>query len=179
MDDAGTNEETVTAASPEVEDPALREEFVAAASRFAPYVALEFGDSLFFVSTESKYGRRLFVTQGGRRLDRSLRAVRSVGLEPPGTTFVDVCANVGASTMQALQRHGFARAVEFSAHRLGTHGGLDHFAEVLSPAYTHFYDLKPSFPSSRGFEPLSALEELLGRRKDKTDLLVVRLPDAS
>jgi hypothetical protein len=66
--------------------------------------------------------------------------------------------------------------VEFSAHRFRQLGGLDAFVGAFSPTYTHFYDLKPSFPSRWGFESLSAMEELLSRRQDKTDLLVVRLP---
>ena len=271
---------------------ARRAEFAAAASQFSPYLALELDGTLFFVSTESKYGRRLFASRrlkDGRQLDRSLRALQLAGIELPGTTLVDVGANIGTTTVQALREYGFSAAlacepdpenfrilranlavngldervrafnlaisnwtgsgalvlrgrgsqthrllrageraaethpvpvttldqlaaegkfrpdrvgllwvdvegfeaevlegaqslvsqsvpivVEFSAHRFRTFGGLDAFVDVLSPSYTHFYDLKPSFPSKRGFESLSAIEELLSRREDKTDLLVVR-----
>ena len=271
-----------------------RAEFAFDAARFTPYIALEREGTIFFLSTESKYGRRLFSTQelkDGRQLGRALRALDSANLRS-GRTFIDIGANVGTSTVQALQEHGFAAGVACEAdpenfrilkanlavngldglvyavnlavsNRSGegmlrfrgrgsqTHSlirdgeaaedaisvrvttlddlaaeiglspaaaglvwvdvegfelevlegarGFLHLAvplvvefvpdryqplerlqalvEVLSPTYTHFVDLKPSSPSRRTFEPLSAIEALMTRRRDKTDILIVRLSD--
>ncbi len=275
---------------------AARAAFALEAGRFTPYVALEREGAIFFLSTESKFGRRLFSTRelkDGRQLARALRALELAGVERAGGTFVDVGANVGTSTVQALTEHGFTAGVACEAEagnfrilkanlavngvdgvvrafnlavsnrsgegvlRFRGRGSQTHYlvrdgeaaedtvavrvttlddlaaeigldpaeagllwidvegfelevlegarsflrravplvvefvpnrypgerlqalVDVLSPAYTHFVDLKPSRPARHGLEPLSTIETLLSRRRDKTDILVFRLPEPS
>ena len=93
-----------------------REQFFADAKEFTPYVAVNVGDELFFVSTEDTgVGRRVFVR--GRRKDmttlvRGLAELADRGFDQPADpVFVEVGANMGTTTVMALRRHGFATAV--------------------------------------------------------------------
>jgi FkbM family methyltransferase len=90
--------------------------FAASAGQFTPYVAVERDGALFFVSTESTYGRRLFANRqwaDDRQLDRTLRALSLADLKLGGTTFVDIGAHIGTTTIQALKRYGFTSALAF------------------------------------------------------------------
>jgi FkbM family methyltransferase len=93
-----------------------RAAFLARAASETPYVALEAdNDLLFFVSTTDRgVGRALFArrTRGDiKHLATTARLLVELGLDPSGTTFVDVGANIGTTTITAVCRHGFAGAV--------------------------------------------------------------------
>ena len=78
---------------------------------------------------------------------------------------------------RTLLRRCVPIVVEFSSvrFRAAGQGRVESFVSALSGSYTHFFDLQTAFPSKWGFEPLTATADLLTRRSDKTDLLVVRL----
>jgi FkbM family methyltransferase len=273
------------------EEREARERFALYASRFTRYLAVERGGALFFVSTRSSYGRRLFANRpwkDARQLERVDRAVRRAGIELRRTTFVDVGAHIGTSAIEALRNHGFETVVAFepeaenfrilrtnvrmngleervraynvavadsvgtrlfnvrggpgaATHSLVKEGGTgvpvsvttldrlvdegtldrlevgllwidvegaeievlegarsllgravpfviefapDRFRDsdriavlnaLVSPSYTHFFNLKPRRPLDRTFEPLDTIGEVLSRHTKKTDLLFVRL----
>ncbi|MCA1690676.1 MAG: FkbM family methyltransferase [Actinobacteria bacterium] len=67
-------------------------------------------------SDDEVIGRGVFITGGFERvyMDTALTFLKSNGRTAgPGTTFVDVGANIGTSTVDALLHFGFARAVCF------------------------------------------------------------------
>ena len=47
------------------------------------------------------------------QLDKAMLALGLAGIDPAGTTFVDIGAHVGTSTIRALRRHGLASALCF------------------------------------------------------------------
>lgn len=125
-----------------------RERFAVAASQFTPYVAVERNGALFFVGTESTYGRRLFASRrwkDDRQLDRTLRALRLADLELARRTFVDIGAHVGTSTIQALRRYGFTSALAFEPEPENFRilranlaaNGLDAFVRVFNVALSN------------------------------------------
>jgi FkbM family methyltransferase len=76
-----------------------------------PYVAIEAGDEVFLLKTDGDRLRRdLFARRWSRDMEVLARAVALLG-DRAGSTFVDVGANVGTTTVVALRRHGFVRAV--------------------------------------------------------------------
>ncbi len=65
---------------------------------------------------ESTWGRRFFADRkwkDGRQLDRALQVLELADLDVAGTTFVDIGAHLGTTTVQALRRHGFRSALAF------------------------------------------------------------------
>jgi FkbM family methyltransferase len=95
---------------------AERKRFFRGARPLTPYVSVQVKDLLFFVSTNDSLGRGLFAR--GRRqdighLERAVRLLNEYGLYRPGSTFMDVGANIGTTTVAAIRWHGFARAVAF------------------------------------------------------------------
>jgi FkbM family methyltransferase len=64
--------------------------------------------------------------------------------------------------------------VEFSPSRFRAAARVDSFIGLLSSGYTHFFNLKPHFPSERGLQPLAEIEEIPRRFETQTDLLVLR-----
>ncbi len=99
-----------------------REAFLELASRFTPFVAADCDDATFIVSTSGeKVGRSLFSAR--RRgemstLDRAVQVIRRLLGEGTlaGTTFLDVGANIGTSTVTALRSHAFSSAVACEPH---------------------------------------------------------------
>jgi FkbM family methyltransferase len=91
-----------------------RARFFSQAAGVTPYVAVEVEDALFFVSTnDRKLGRGLFARQSRNDiniLDDVLQRLGDRGFTIDGTTFIDVGANIGTTTVTALSR-GFGRAV--------------------------------------------------------------------
>jgi FkbM family methyltransferase len=101
---------------PTSEERRKREAFFDEARAYTTHVAVNDDDLLFFVETKpSRIGRDIFVR--GFRNDKAIlaKAVRRLHRRGPGlpdeAVFVDVGANIGSSTIHALRRHGFARAV--------------------------------------------------------------------
>jgi FkbM family methyltransferase len=86
------------------------------AGAFVDLIEARHEELRFLVSPhDQNVGGRLFVRGGRseiRTLGRALDSLRAAGAPvPPGTTFVDVGANIGTTTVPAVCRHGFARAV--------------------------------------------------------------------
>ncbi len=95
--------------------PAVREFFFLVAREFTPSLVADIGPIRYHVSTADRtVGREVFLTGGydDSALARVLRILRGFGGEALGAkTFVDIGANIGTSTLPAVLRHGFARAV--------------------------------------------------------------------
>jgi FkbM family methyltransferase len=91
-----------------------RQAFLRQARGVTPFVAAELDGLLLFVSTRDRLGREVFI-DGERQdmfvLERALHSLRNHGVEVRGSTFLDVGANIGTTTVTALKRHGFTRAV--------------------------------------------------------------------
>jgi FkbM family methyltransferase len=93
---------------------AARKRFFREARPLTPYVSVEVKELMFFVSTSDSLGRGLFARrrrQDFGHLERAVRLLNEHGLCRPWSTFVDVGANIGTTTVAAIRRHGFARAV--------------------------------------------------------------------
>jgi FkbM family methyltransferase len=95
---------------------AVREAFFEEAARFTPLLAVDTKYGRFAVSTSDRMvGNGLFTKQFRPEMSTVRRVIRILAAEgvlpsPKGRTFVDVGANIGTSTIVALQ-HGFARGV--------------------------------------------------------------------
>lgn len=84
--------------------------------RASPLLAAPFGSGQLLVdSHDDEIGRTVFVSGGYERwhMEAAVDHLRAVGLDPAGKHFVDVGANIGTSTVDALVRFGFSRAVCF------------------------------------------------------------------
>jgi FkbM family methyltransferase len=93
---------------------ASRRVFFNEAALVTPYVAVEVDGLMFFVATNDRLGRHLFVRRWRQDLSHLTRAVnvlREHGIHRSGSTFVDVGANIGTTTVGAVCRQDFARAV--------------------------------------------------------------------
>jgi FkbM family methyltransferase len=93
---------------------AAREEFWELATSMTPYVAAPNEEAVFVVPTEGG-GRSVFVS-GARKsefvgLARACAILEQEGRLHEPRTIVDVGAHIGTTTVPALTRHGFARAV--------------------------------------------------------------------
>jgi FkbM family methyltransferase len=93
----------------------FRKAIFSKASEFTPYLAVEAEELLFFVATDDTgVGRPLFVKrsrQDMRHLGTAVGLLAQLGLRSAESTFVDVGANIGTTTVTALRRYQFARAV--------------------------------------------------------------------
>jgi FkbM family methyltransferase len=98
-----------------------RKAFVEEAASFTPYVAVESGgggneSTLFFLPTRQKAGHDRFTKREWkekRHLQRALDALSRLGVQVPKTTFLDVGAHIGTSTITAVRRFGFRKALAF------------------------------------------------------------------
>jgi FkbM family methyltransferase len=90
-----------------------RHRFFEEAGSLTPNVAVDAGGLTFFVSTDDRLGQGLFVHRWRsdfRYLDRAVRLLGEHGLLQR-STFIDVGANIGTTTVSAIRRHGFSHAV--------------------------------------------------------------------
>jgi len=80
-----------------------------------PYLAAQHGEAVFLVSTLSGGAEKLFVQNAKRSefvcLERACAILRDAGRLTGPAAIVDVGAHIGTTTIPALTRHGFARAV--------------------------------------------------------------------
>lgn len=84
--------------------------------RASSIAAVPFGRASLLVDTsDDEIGRMVFISGGYERIYMStaLRYLTSIGITTAGTTFVDVGANIGTSTVDALVEFGFGRAIAF------------------------------------------------------------------
>lgn len=82
----------------------------------SPLVATEYGRGRILVDTnDGEIGRSVFITHEYERryMGAAVDYLKRVGGAPPGPVFVDVGANIGISTLDALLHFGFERAVCF------------------------------------------------------------------
>lgn len=105
---------------PEAEVRRRRRDYFASAAAETPFLAVETDGQTYFVSTRDVgVGRAMFVS--GRRGDQealrqALMRLEALGHKLPAErVFVEVGANIGTTTVPALCRHGFARAVAIEA----------------------------------------------------------------
>lgn len=93
---------------------ALRAALFARLGRHDPFVLAPFGPGRLVVDArDGEIGRVVFITGGYERIymETALEVLRSTtGFSAEGTTFVDVGANIGTSTVDALLAFGFGRA---------------------------------------------------------------------
>lgn len=95
---------------------ALRQLQYAVLHRTSPVLAAPFGAGELLVdSRDREIGRTVFVTGGYERwhMRAAVEHLCSMGRDPAGRLFVDVGANIGTSTVDALVHFGFGRAVCF------------------------------------------------------------------
>ena len=79
-----------------------------------------FGRAQLLIPTDDlEIGRVVFATGGYERLymARAVEEMARLGFQPAGRTFVDIGANIGTSTIDALLEFGFARAVCFEPEK--------------------------------------------------------------
>lgn len=97
---------------------AERSSFFRLSKAFTPNVVAETDYGLFFVNTsDSVIGFHLFVYGSFTdvaELDAVLRVLETLDQAPqPGSTFLDVGANIGSTCIAAVRRFGFAHAIAF------------------------------------------------------------------
>lgn len=84
--------------------------------RASPVLAAPFGQGQLLVdSRDDEIGRTVYVSGGYERwhMEAAVAQLRASGRDPTGTVFVDVGANIGTSTVDALVQYGFERAICF------------------------------------------------------------------
>ena len=94
-------------------EAAERRRFFKRARPFTRYLSVDVKNLTFLVATDDRLGRGLFVRrwrQDFRHLNRAMRLLSEHELFRAESTFVDVGANIGTTTVRAIRRHGFARA---------------------------------------------------------------------
>lgn len=83
--------------------------------RFSPYMTVVQDEAVVLVATDATdYGRKLAergITSDTVALDRAVGVLRERGLS--GSTFVDVGAHIGTTTLRAALHHGFPHVVAF------------------------------------------------------------------
>jgi FkbM family methyltransferase len=94
-----------------------REAFFEQAQELTPFVGVGTGEGVFLVRTDDRHiGRSLFAKRGRGEMQVLTRAVNTVealyGSDAvEGTSFIDVGANIGTTTVPALLHHGFSHAL--------------------------------------------------------------------
>jgi FkbM family methyltransferase len=134
---------------------AARKSFFNDARSLTPYVSVEVEGLLFFVATNDRLGRGLFVRrwrQDLRHLKRAIRILRKHGLGQGGSTFVDVGANIGTTTVPAIRWHRFARAV------------------ALEPAPGNFRTLRLNLVANEIESSVTALQVAVSDREGDAEL---------
>jgi FkbM family methyltransferase len=91
-----------------------RRSFFRRAGAFTPLIGVTTEGGVFVVSTGDEFGEGLFV-KGSRSdliaLGRAVQVLGDEGRSFVGTTFVDIGAHIGTTSVTALRLHGFARAI--------------------------------------------------------------------
>lgn len=94
---------------------AERESFLEGAEELTPLIAFDTGDGRFLLSTADRHVTASLVLKSGRgemkTLRRALAVLAALGNPARRTTFLEVGANIGTTTVPALLSHGFRRAV--------------------------------------------------------------------
>jgi FkbM family methyltransferase len=91
-----------------------RGSFFRRARSFTPLIGVTTEAGVFLVPTGDEFGEGLFV-KGSRSdliaLGRAMQVLGDEGHSLAGTTFVDIGAHIGTTTVAALRLHGFGRAM--------------------------------------------------------------------
>ena len=98
------------------DDPNRREALFDAAASLTPYLAVETrrGELFFMRTDDRRLGKLLFVRRrrkDAKALNKAVRLLEEYGFGLAGSTFVDVGANIGTTTVTALRQHPFSRGV--------------------------------------------------------------------
>jgi FkbM family methyltransferase len=139
-------------------DRELREAFFSQAAELTPYLGVEADGDLFLVATDDAgIGRRLFVNgiRGDMaHLRTAVRLLEELGVPTTGSTFVDVGANIGTTTVTALRRHRFARAV------------------ALEPAPSNFHVLRLNLVANEVESDVTALQVAVTDKEGEEQLVL-------
>jgi FkbM family methyltransferase len=98
---------------PAESEAGARKRFFEEAGPLTPYLAVDAAGLTFFVATDDRLGRGLFVRRRRtdfRYLNRAVHLLSDHGLLQR-STFIDVGANIGTTTVSAIRRHGFSHVV--------------------------------------------------------------------
>jgi FkbM family methyltransferase len=94
---------------------AAREWFLERAEELTPFIAVDTDEGRYLLSTFDRHITRSLLLKSSRGemkiLRRALAVLDAVGCPVRATTFLDVGANIGTTTIPALRIHGFVRAV--------------------------------------------------------------------
>ena len=85
-------------------------------ARHSSLLVAPFGDGQLLVdAADDEIGRVVYMTGGYERvyLQTAVQQLAAAGIDVAGTTFVDIGANIGTSSIDALLHFGFGRAVCF------------------------------------------------------------------
>jgi FkbM family methyltransferase len=136
---------------------AARRAFFDEAALRTPYVAVEVNGLTFFVATNDRLGRQLFV-RGWRQdighLTRAVNILREHGAYRAGSTFVDVGAHIGTTSVEAVRRQGFARGV------------------ALEPAPDNFRMLRVNLAANEVDSVVTALQAAVSDREGEVELVL-------
>lgn len=136
---------------------AARKRFFNKARPMTPYLSVETKGLTFFVSTSDRLGRGLFARRWREdfgQLERAVALLSDRGFFRAGSTFVDVGANIGTTTVAAIRRHGFARAV------------------ALEPGPENFRTLRLNLVANDVEPYVTALELAAADREGEVELLL-------
>jgi FkbM family methyltransferase len=134
-----------------------RRAFFNEARLLTPYVAVEVDGLMFFVATNDRLGRHLFVRRWRQDLSHLMRAVsvlREHGVYRAGSTFVDVGANIGTTTVGAICRQAFDRAIS------------------LEPAPDNFRTLRVNLVANEVESRVTALQVAVSDREGDVELVI-------
>ncbi len=134
-----------------------RRAFFTEAGLQTPYVAVEVDELIFFVATNDRLARQLFVRRWRQdigHLKRAVKVLREHGGYRAGSTFVDVGAHIGTTTVGAVCREGFARAV------------------ALEPAPDNFRMLKVNLVANEVESLVTALQVAVSDREGEVELVL-------
>jgi FkbM family methyltransferase len=91
----------------------FRKELAEIAARVTEYLTVELDGLVYVLPARQKFGVGRFANldwKEHRHLDRALDHLKTAGIRLRGTTFVDIGANIGTTTVRAVGKHGFASA---------------------------------------------------------------------
>jgi FkbM family methyltransferase len=134
---------------------AARRSFFDAAGPQTPYVSVEVKGLVFLVTTNDRLGRGLFIRRWRQdigHLRRAVRVLREHERHRPGSTFIDVGANLGTTTVPAIRWHGFGSAV------------------ALEPASSNFRTLRLNLVANDVETKVTALEVAVCNREGDVEL---------
>jgi FkbM family methyltransferase len=170
-----------------------RQAFLRSARRLTPFVAAVHAGETYVLSTrDDGVGRAAFTWRANpewKALEHALALLRSRGLAPAGSVFVDVGANIGTTAIPAVSRHGFGRALAFEPDPENVRvlkanvalNGLDDRVEVVAAAVSNVeatLAFGRGVRTRRGWRAGAGSLDRAGRAEEVVDVAVVTLDGA-